>query len=234
MTSIRLRFVGALLAIASASPIVLTGDQTGAPMNRVTAAEAKAGWRSLFDGKTFDGWTQLGELKWTIVDGAMVGDAVSQPAANPRPPGNNPTGKPQTWATGYLRSTETFTDFELTVEFYSEEDSNSGVFVRCPTTNPNGLGGYEINISDPHATSPTGSIVGVHSTLPYHIKAAGKWSRFDILAEGPHLVVKENGETLTDANDNKLTDGALGFQGGGPTGSGVVKFRNIKVRPIKK
>ena len=40
MTSIRLRFVGALLAIASASPIVLTGDQTGAPMNRVTAAEA--------------------------------------------------------------------------------------------------------------------------------------------------------------------------------------------------
>ena len=113
-------------------------------------------------------------------------------------------------------------------------DSNSGVFSRRPTTNPNGLGGYEINISDPHATSPTGSIVGVHSTLPYHIKAAGKWSRFDIVAEGPHLVVKVNGETLTDANDNKLTDGALGFQAGGPTGSGVIKFRNIKVRPLKK
>jgi len=69
-------------------------------MNRVTAAEAKAGWRSLFDGKTFDGWTQLGELKWTIVDGAMVGDAVSQPAANPRPPGNNPTGSVESRVAG--------------------------------------------------------------------------------------------------------------------------------------
>ena len=46
--------------------------------------------------------------------------------------------------------------------------------------------------------------------------------------------VEVNGETLTDANDGKLTEGAIGFQGGGPTGSGVVKFRNIKIRPLKK
>ena len=235
MTPIRLRLAAATFALAFISSFMPPARaQSSGPMNAVTPAEAKAGWRSLFDGKTFNGWNQLGELKWTIVDGAMVGDAASQPAANPRPAGNNPSGKPQTWATGYLRSKETFTDFELTVEFYSEEDSNSGLFIRCPTTNPNGLGGYEINISDPHATSPTGSIVGVHSTLPYHVKSAGKWSRFDVLAEGTHLVVKVNGETLTDANDGKLTDGALGFQGGGPTGSGVVKFRNIKIRPLKK
>jgi hypothetical protein len=236
MTSIRLHLAAALVILIFTSPAILAGDQAATPMNRVTAAEAKAGWRSLFDGKTFTGWTQLGELKWTIVDGAMVGDAVSQPAAKPLPPpANNPNGKPITWA-GFLRSVETFSDFEMTVEFWSEEDSNSGVFIRVGTpTNPNSLGGgYEINISDPHATSPTGSIVGVHSTLPYHIKAAGKWSRFDILAEGPHLVVKVNGETLTDTNDNKLTDGALGFQAGGPTGSGIIKFRNIKIRPLKR
>ena len=238
MTSFCSRLAGAMLTAALASPFVaLAGGQGASPMNGVSAAEKAAGWRSLFDGKTLNGWTNLGELKWTVVDGAMVGDAVSQPAAKPLPPpANNPNGKPITWATGFLRSKETFTDFELTAEFWSEEDSNSGLFIRCQTpTNPNSLGGcYEINVSDPHATSPTGSIVGVHSTLPYHIKAAGKWSRFDVLADGPHLVVKVNGETLTDVQDEKLKDGALGLQAGGPTGSGVIKFRNIKIRPLKK
>ncbi len=237
MTSIR-RVTGVVLAAAFAIPLILlAGGQAASPMNGVSAAEKAAGWRSLFDGKTFNGWTQLGELKWTIVDGAMVGDAVSQPAAKPLPPpANNPNGKPITWATGFLRSKETFDNFEMSVEFWSEEDSNSGLFIRCgtPTSTSSLGGGYEINISDPHATSPTGSIVGVHSTLPYHVKAAGKWSRFDVLADGPHLVVKVNGETLTDVNDNKLSDGALGFQAGGPTGSGVIKFRNIKIRPLKK
>src|SRR5262245_28299394 len=233
MTVIRPHIAAAALFVAFTSPFVLlAGGQTSGPMNAVTPAEAKAGWRSLFDGETLNGWTQLGELKWTVVDGAMVGDAASQPAAKPSPPpANNPQGKPITWATGFLRSKETFSDFELTAEFYSEEDSNSGLMIRCQTpTNPNSLGGcYEINISDPHATSPTGSIVGVHSTLPYHVKAAGKWSRFDVLADGPHMVVKVNGETLTDANDQKLAEGALGLQAGGPTGSGVIKFRNIKI-----
>jgi hypothetical protein len=228
---------GLLLAVASIVPTAPAGAQSTPPMNTVSATEAKAGWRSLFDGKTLNGWAQLGELKWTVVDGAMVGDAVSQPAAKPQPPpANNPGGKPITWATGFLRTKETFADFELTAEFWSEEDSNSGLFIRCQTpTNPNSLGGcYEINISDPHATSPTGSIVGVHSTLPYHVKSAGKWSRFDVLADGAHIVVKVNGETLTDVKDEKLKDGALGLQAGGPTGSGVIKFRNIKIRSLKK
>jgi hypothetical protein len=240
MIPVRLRFAVAMLAVALASPASWTtpaGAQAGAPMNGVTPAEAKAGWRSLFDGKTLNGWTSIGELKWTVVDGAMVGDAASQPAAKPLPPpANNPNGKPITWATGFLRSVETFDDFELSVEFWSEEDSNSGLFIRVGTpTNPNSLGGgYEINISDPHATSPTGSIVGVHSTLPYHVKSAGKWSRFDVLADGTHIVVKVNGETLTDVRDEKLKSGALGFQAGGPTGSGVIKFRNIKIRTLKQ
>jgi hypothetical protein len=43
-----------------------------------------------------------------------------------------------------------------------------------------------------------------------------------------------NGETLTDVKDEKLKEGALGLQAGGPTGSGVIKFRNIKIRPVKK
>ena len=186
------------------------------------------GWVSLFDGKTLNGWTTIGGVKWSVVDGAMSAEPASQPIT--------PTGdSKQTWPQGFLRSVESFRDFELTAEFWSVEDTNSGLFIRCAKpANPGSLGScYEINISDPHATTPTGGIVGVHSTLPYRVKSAGKWSRFDVLAEGTHLVVKVNGETLTDVNDNKFSEGALGLQAGGPTGSGLIKFRNIRIRPLR-
>jgi hypothetical protein len=193
----------------------------------VTSVRSQDGWISLFDGKTLNGWMTIGGVKWSVVDGAMSAEPASQPVP--------PTGaSKQTWPQGFLRSVATFSNFEMTAEFWSEEDTNSGLFIRCQQpANPGSLGScYEINISDPHATTPTGGIVGVQSPLPYRVKSAGKWSRFDVLADGPHLVVKVNGETLTDVRDEKFRDGAIGLQAGGPTGSGAVKFRNIRIRPL--
>jgi Domain of Unknown Function (DUF1080) len=187
------------------------------------------GWVSLFDGKSLTGWTIIGNVRWNVVDGAMSAEPAKQPIA--------PTGdSKQTWPQGFLRTVESFRDFEMTAEFWSEEDTNSGLFIRCAApANPGSLGTcYEINISDPHATTPTGGIVGVHSPLPYRVKSAGKWSRFDVLADGPHLVVKVNGETLTDVRDEKLREGAIGLQAGGPTGSGLIRFRNIRIRPLQR
>ena len=56
----------------------------------------------------------------------------------------------------------------------------------------------------------------------------------DVIADGPRIVVKVNGETLADVRDEKLKAGSLGFQAGGPTGSGIIKLRNIRIRPLKK
>ena len=194
----------------------------------VTAAlSAQDKWVSLFDGKTLNGWEVIGGVKWSVVDGALSAEPASQPIA--------PTGdSKQTWPQGFLRSTSTFSNFEMTAEFWSEDDTNSGLFIRCQKpANAGSLGScYEINISDPHATTPTGGIVGVFSPLPRRVKSAGKWSRFDVLADGPHLVVSVNGERITDVSDNKFSAGAIGLQAGGPTGSGPVKFRNIRVRPL--
>ena len=193
------------------------------------ATAQDAGWTSLFDGKTLNGWTVIGGVNWTVVDGAISAIPANQTVT--------PTGdSKQTWPQGFLRSVAAFSDFEMTAEFWNEQDSNSGLFIRCQTpANPGSLGTcYEINISDPHATSPTGSIVGVHSTLPHRIPSVGKWSRFDVVADGPHLVVKVNGETAVDVRDEKFRDGAIGLQAGGPTGSGPIKFRNISIRPLRK
>jgi hypothetical protein len=220
---------GATAVMALCAIVVLAGNQAAPAMNQVSAAEKAAGWTSLFDGKTLNGWTVIGGVNWTVEDGALSATPARQKVM--------PTGdSKQTWPQGFLRTVATFSDFEMTAEFWSEQDSNSGLFIRCQApANPGSVGGcYEINISDPHATSPTGSIVGVHSTLPHRIPSAGKWSRFDVVAEGAHLVVKVNGETATDAQDEKLKDGAIGLQAGGPTGSGPIKFRNLKIRPLKK
>ena len=218
------RFV--LLAASIIASITIANAQ-GA-LNTLTPAEKAAGWRLLFDGKTMKGRTTIGGVRWSVVDGALS----AEPATQQIPPTGD---SKQTWPQGFLRTVDSFSDFELTAEFWSEQDSNSGLFIRCAApANPNSLGScYEINISDPHATSPTGSIVGVHSTLPKRVQSAGKWSRFDVIAEGAHLVVKVNGETTTDVNDEKLREGAVGLQAGGPTGSGPIKFRNIKIRPLR-
>ena len=213
MIRLPLRFKTAMLIIALASLVTV---------------RAQDGWTALFDGKTLNGWTVIGGVQWTVTDGAISAEPVRQKV----PPFGNAK---QTWPQGFLRTTESFGDFELTAEFWSEQDTNSGLFIRCAApTSPSGLGScYEINISDPHATSPTGSIVGVHSTLPHRVQSAGKWSRFDVVADGSHLVVKVNGETTTDARDEKLREGAIGLQAGGPTGSGPIKFRNIRIRPLR-
>ncbi len=236
MTPRPLRFTGALLAVAFASPLLLlAGAQAGTPINVVSPSEAAAGWISLFDGKTLGGWTSIGEIRWSVMDGALTADPGAQPAAKVQPAPANAPGIPITWASGFLRSVASFGDFEMVADFWSEQNSNSGLFIRCAApTSQSGLGScYEINISDPHATSPTGSIVGVHSTLPHRVQSAGKWSRFEVTADGSHLVVKVNGETTTDAHDEKLREGAIGLQAGGPTGSGIIKFRNLKIRRLR-
>jgi creatinine amidohydrolase len=200
---VRFGFSGALVVALLAPSLAHAQDQ---------------GWRSLTDGKTLAGWTTVGDVRWTVVDGAFSA---------------NPSTQSQQPLQGFLRTTETFGDFDLRAEFWADHNANSGLFIRCGTpARPGSLGTcYEINVSDDHAVSPTGSIVGVHSTLPHRVNSMGKWSLFEVTAEGDHLIVKVNGEVTVDAHDGKFSSGAIGLQAGGPNGPGLIKYRNIRIRP---
>ena len=44
----------------------------------VTAAEKKAEWKPLMDGKTLKGWHPVGDGKWTVEEGAFVGRADNE------------------------------------------------------------------------------------------------------------------------------------------------------------
>jgi hypothetical protein len=171
-------------------------------------AESAAGgeWRTLFDGSSLAGWTQVGDANWQLKDGAVAADS----------------------GTGFLLTAASYADFDLDLEFWVTPDANSGVFIRC--ANPSEIGAatcYEVNIFDqrPDPTYRTGAIVEV-AAPKVMLETGDRWNHYEISARGRHLVVKLNGQTTVDTNDDKLAAGPFALQ----YGAGRVMFRNVRIR----
>jgi len=168
------------------------------------------GWRTLFDGRSLDGWTPIGEANWTLKDGCAQAD----------------NGK-----TGFLVSDETFGDVEIRAEFWVSDDANSGIFIR--NTDPKNISsktGYEVNIFDqrPDPSMGTGGIVPFAKTL-VPIKAGGKWNVYEIKAQGPKFWATLNGTKTVDGAENAdHKEGPIALQ----FGVGTVKFRKVQIRPL--
>jgi Domain of Unknown Function (DUF1080) len=235
MTNMQLSFaVFALLW----SPAALSGQT----VNALSAQERAQGWQLLFDGKSLAGWHvsapprgggraaappaspqpgQVGTPKpcvgsraapavpaggshWQVVDGALV--ACGEP-------------------TGYLTSDRSYRNFVLSIEFRCGADTNSGVFVRSPQEN----GGYEVQIwRQQPAGYNTGAIVGTAKTARDYAFKPDQWNRYEITADGDHLVVVLNGETTLDVHDAKFAEGNLRLQ----YQQFPISFRNIKIRSL--
>lgn len=177
--------------------------------------QSEAGWITLFDGKSLDNWTQIGNANWQLADGVVIADKGS----------------------GYLVSKHSYTDFQLRVEFWVDDDANSGIFIRC--TNPDKVGtdsAYEVNIYDkrPDPSYGTGAIVNVAKVEPMP-KAGGKWNVYEITAKGPQFTVILNGQKTVDGvEDRKFASGRIALQYGASVvkDKGVVKFRKVEIKPL--
>ncbi len=187
----------------------------GGSANALTPAERAAGWTLLFDGRSLAGWRPSGQAVWSVEDGMIIS-----------------RGK----APGLLRTSTTYQNFELGADFWADDTMNSGIFVRCPSDLNISLSSkvcYEVNIYDPHASWPTGSVNEVQTTLPVRIQTAGKWNSYDITLEGSRIVVKVNGNTTVDARTDRFTSGTIALQANGPgSAGGTIRFRNIRIRPM--
>jgi hypothetical protein len=172
----------------------------------VSGVSAQAGWTTLFDGSTLDGWNVLGNANWELEDGAVQADTGS----------------------GFLVTPESYADFELSLEFWVDEPANSGIFVRC--ADPQSVRDtncYEVNIYDTRAdqTYRTGGIVHIAAPTSV-INAGGRWNTYEIAAQGPRLTVTLNGTQTVDVEDSQFADGPIALQ----YGAGIVKFRNVRIR----
>jgi 3-keto-disaccharide hydrolase len=176
------------------------------------------GWVTLIDGNDgMDNWSVSGRAaNWRAEGGAIQADKFAS------------EGK----VASVLVSKRSFKDFELVVEFWAGDDTNSGVYLRAP--NPNQVntasGAYEVQIWDrnPNPKYATGSLVNVAAVEPIY-KAANKWNTFEIVAKGTQITVKMNGVVTASIQDAKNTqEGRLGLQFNG----GPIKFRKLAVKPL--
>jgi hypothetical protein len=166
------------------------------------------GFATLLDGSSLKGWSQVGTANWKVADGVV--EATS---------GN-----------GFLVSAASYGDFQLRVEFWVDDDANSGVFIRCQNTAQIGSdNAYEINIFDkrPDPAYRTGAIVDVAKPSSM-INAGGKWNTLEITAQGPRLTVTLNGTRTVDTQHSAHARGPIALQ----YGAGIVRFRSVQIRTL--
>ncbi len=179
---------------------------------QLASAQSGDGWTQLFDGKTVGDWNLVGETNWRVEDGAIVAD--KRTSKDP----------------AYLVSKDKLKDFMVYVEFWSSDDANSGVFLRCQEpTNITDRNCYEANIFDqrPDPTYGTGAIVRFAEVNPMP-KAGGKWNTYEITAKGRDIILVLNGKETSRLRSELLMDGHLALQ----HGSGVMKFRKVAIKPL--
>jgi len=170
-------------------------------------------WTVLVDGKSLGDFNRVGSANWRVEDGAIVADKLD---------GKDPA---------YLVTKTKYKNFQIHAEFWTDEEANSGIFIRC--SNPAKIDAalcYEVNIFDkrPDPTYGTGAIVDVAKVVPMP-KAAGKWNDYDITAHDNHFTVVLNGQKTVDVDNDRLPNaGNVGLQ----YGSGVVKFRKVHIREL--
>src|ERR1700694_4336610 len=170
------------------------------------------GWVTLLDSSKMGDWDEVGKANWAMKDGALVADKLD--------------GKDLS----YLVTKNSYKDFQIRAEFWTDEEANSGIFIRCDQSQKiDSKICYEVNIFDkrPDPSYGTGAIVDVAKVDPMP-KAAGKWNTYEITAQGPHLVVVLNGQKTADVQDSKHLSGPFALQ----YGSGVVKFRKVQIKPL--
>jgi len=196
------------------------------------AMAADDGFVPLFDGKTLDGWKQLGgKAKYEAVDGMILGSSV-----------------PNT-SNSFLCTEKMYTDFVLELEFKVDPGLNSGVQIRSNSLEDykNGrVHGYQVEI-DPSARAWSGGIYdegrrGWLNNLAENEPARkafkqNEWNRYRIIAKGDSIKTWINDVPAADLTDDMTAKGFIALQVHG-VGSRVepmqVRWRNIRLKDLTK
>ncbi|WP_436414739.1 family 16 glycoside hydrolase [Petrimonas sp.] len=200
---------------------------------QLSAEEKKEGFRVLFDGTNLNEWT--GNKADYVVES---GNIVLYPS--------------QSFG-GNLYTKDQFDNFVFRFEFMLTPGANNGLGIRTPLEGDAAYGGMELQILDNEAPiykdleiyQYHGSVYGVIPAKRGFLKPVGEWNYQEVVADGDNIKVILNGTTILDGNlreasKNGTIDGKdhpgllnktghIGFLGHGSE----VKFRNIRVKPLK-
>ncbi|GIS78784.1 MAG: hypothetical protein CM1200mP14_03500 [Gammaproteobacteria bacterium] len=171
----------------------------------------------IFNGRDLDGWTVHGTELWYVDTGDLI--CESGPDAQ----------------YGYLRTNETYTDFDLKLEFKQEANGNSGVFFRS-TIDGTIISGWQAEVAPPGLFSG-----GIYESYgrgwliqpdPSKDSALhmGEWNTMRIRVVGTRVTTWINSTEMVDFTDDNIgaATGHIALQihdGGGIK----VRWRNIEV-----
>jgi hypothetical protein len=196
-----------------------TGGQAGqAPgpvptsgiLGQSEAPAETSGWVMLTDGRDMNNFDQTGNASWRIAEQAVAADSGS----------------------GFLVTKQPYDNFRLRAEFWPDEGTNSGIFIRCENPQqPSAQSCYEINIfdSNPNKGNATGAIPGT-ATVDRALNTELRWNTLEIEAKGPQINVSVNGERTVSIRDTKHASGRIALQ----HNSGVIYFKNVQVQPLSQ
>ena len=162
----------------------------------------------LTDGTKMDNFNKVGDANWRIGERAIVANE----------------------GRGFLVSKQSFDNFRLRAEFYPDDETDSGIFIRCDDPQrPSAQSCYEINIYDTNTNrnNATGAVVNV-APPERSPQTELKWNVLEIEAKGPQLNVSINGERTASVQDTKHARGPIALQ----FAKGVIYFRKVEITPL--
>ncbi len=186
------------------------------------------GFAPMFDGKTLDGWRQVGgSAKYRVEGGEIVG------TVDPSMKGN-----------AFLRTEKTFGDFILKLDLKFDVPGNSGIQFRShERAEKNGsvrVFGYQAEV-DPSARAWSGGLYdearrGWLYDLKGHPEAqkafkVADWNAYTIEARGPHIKIAINGVPCADYLDTMDLEGFIALQVHvGKTG--VIRWKDVRIKDL--
>jgi len=223
-------------------------------LNKLSAEEASAGWKLLFDGTTSTGWRGYNKTEfpkgWEVVDGTLhcIGTGTGEAGAE--------NG-------GDIIYDKKFKNFQLKLEWKVQPGGNSGIFylgqevpewpiyktapemqILDNERHPDALLGKDGN-------RMAGSLYDLIPAKPQNAKPAGEWNSVEIICYKGTIVHKQNGATVVEyhlwtddwkklVKDSKFpnlnekwadvaTEGFIAFQDHGDN----VWFRDVKIKEME-
>ncbi len=197
-------------------------------------SEVGAGFVSLFDGQTLNGWTFVGKADqgYHVRNGAIVAE-----------PGVH----------GNLLTEKEYGDFDLRFEFLlAEPGANNGIGIRAPLAGDIAYSGIELQVLEESGAEQKygklrpeqfhGSVYDCIAAKRGALKPVGQWNTEMVVARGRHIEVTVNGQQILNADLNSVADvqklqkhpgllrerGHIGFLGH----DDHVEFRNIRIREL--
>jgi len=184
-----------------------------------------AGFVSIFDGKTFNGWKPSVENSntWKIEDGTIITRGNRSHLY-------------------YVGDAKPFKNFELKADVMTETNSNGGIYIHTRYQDEGWPKyGFETQVNNTHKDwKKTGSLYDVVNVKESAAKDNQWWTQH-VIVNGNTITVKIDGKTVMEYTEpadqkpgaqftRKIDEGTFALQAHDP--KSVVRYKNIRVKRL--